>query len=87
MPGELIDGIAQINRAVRQFGPVIVGKAGGLLTMERQHLGQAPELARRAKTTMYQYVDRLTGVQAQASVWIVGARPEARDAEGHVCGW
>ena len=87
MHGELIDNALQISRAAREFGAVIVGEAGTLLTMERQYLGQAAELAGRAKAAMHQNIDRLTGIQTQTPVWVVGAGPEAGNAEGHVCGW
>lgn len=55
--------------------------------MERQYLGQAPELAGGAIAAMHQDIDRLTGIQTQTPVWIVGARPEAGNAEGHVRSW
>ena len=36
---------------------------------------------------MHQDMDRLAGIQTQTPVWIVGAGPEAGDAESHVWGW
>src|SRR5450830_611081 len=82
---ELIDRLAQFQSAAREVGPVIVGEAGTLLTIERQHLGQTPELTGRAKATMYQDMDRLTGIQSQRAVRIVGARPHPGNAQVHVC--
>ena len=85
--GELTDGATQISSAARESGAVIVGEAGTLLTMERHYLGQTPELARGAKATMNQDIDRLTGIQTQTPIGIVGAGPEAGNGKGDVCAW
>ena len=55
--------------------------------MERQDLSQTPELAGGAEATVHQDINRLTGIQTQTAIGIIGARPEARNCEGDVCRW